>query len=1421
MTPFHRRLKAAHRLGKGALAAVALALASASQAALIDLASSPLVVSNLNSVKPNILFILDDSGSMDWDYAPDYVGENNSSGQNCRATGAGLDAATYSGTFTASCCTNPVDSQTCMDISRGTTFGTQRGHPPFMAAPFNGMAYNPATRYLPPANANGTERPSMTSAETTGWTLVPYDQFGVQSTTKVNLISGFPDTAWCSTTDNTDCVRNSNYVLPGRIGSTDYTVFSAVVATGTGRVATGAPDAATLQSSTFGPYYYQIIPGEFCDGPNLRNCQQGQSATFNVPAPVRWCNSDANARAGTPAAGSCQATRTSTYSHVRYPTKFAIAGTLAVPAKTNSITLSLSCSSGTVGIGSLVVNGVDLFRGTATGLTNSASTLAGAVRTRVNAGTAVTGYSATGSSTNFTLNAPASAGNLTVSATLTRQGGSATTCTYSLSQTPTFSGYAAPTVGTFGGSFERVDIVPSRTTYPKANTRTDCAATTSCSYDEEMTNFANWYAYYHTRMQSMKSSVSRAFSAVGDNRRVGYATLNRNVSGDWVNVNTFSGTHKTNWFNQMVKANPGSSTPLRTRLAEAGRYFGGRLSGSMVEPMQYSCQKNYTLLSTDGYWNESGTPVQLDGSTAIGDQDASLTGAERDGVPVANTLADVASYYFRTDSRTTTNCTGALSLDVCGTSTDPNVPSEKQVMRTFTLGLGIDGFMQFTQDYLSATSGDFWAVKTGQTPNTAAGICSWQTSGNCTWPPPSNNTQTNVDDLWHAAVNGGGTYFSARDPITLYTGLYNALSAIDVVESSTAAATTSNPNITAGDNQIFVSSFRSGEWTGEVQGKRIDVTTGDVLTSTAQDWSASALLDANTSRSIYVFAASETTKLKPFNWTSLTSSEKAWFQTSHITATGRALSQFCGIGAYCLSAALQTAAAGEQLVNFLAGQRTNEGALADATKAFRQRASLLGDVVNSEAVFVGAPSLAFNDTGYAAYRSAQAARGKMVYIGANDGMLHALNAETGQEAWAYIPTAVLPNLYRLADKEYSSKHQYYVDATATVQDAYLGSQWRTVLVGGLGAGGRAYYALDVTDPTAPKALWEFTNNNLGFTFGKAEIGKLEDGTWVAIVASGYNNVSPGDGKGYLFVLRLADGALLRTIDTGQGTTSDPAGLAHIQAWYDNGESDATIRRVYGGDNLGNVWRFDVNNNVGAAGYDAQRLATLRSATGTVQPVTSRPELGQVGSYVMVFVGTGRYLGASDLPDTSPQSIYGIKDRMNNLDFGNPRDTANAFVRQTLSVGACPANATTCTAAESVRLVTNPLPVNLASNGGWMVDLPVASERVNTDPILALGTLIVTSNIITSGDVCKVGGSSWINFIDYATGASVVTAQGVAGVFLSNGIGSRSTVGLLPSGQLRSYTTVSNRPRGPEINSPPYNASSGGTRRHSWRDLGGN
>jgi len=1250
-------------------------LSLSAQAAKTDISNLPMVVATPNTVQPNLMFVLDDSGSMGFDFMPDHVAGNGTAPANypkqCRSTGGN---AGNSGSFNTTCCQGGDSSNVCLSGS-APNFDNKRAHPPFLSASFNTMAYNPATLYKPPIGANGIAWADMTKGNTSDWTAVPNDAYRQQSTATTNLLTQFPDVMWCTDATQQDCLRNGNYLLPGTVNGKNYTRYYAVSATGEGHKAIGSPSNPSIDAKQkWGPHYYKIVPSEYCTKPDLRNCQVNETATYKYPAPLRWCDS-VNSAAAAVSNGTCQAVRTATYTHARYPTRHLLAG------------------------------------------------------------------------------------------------------------------------GVYPGRFERVDILPGGS-YPKSAARTDCGgdAVTTCNYEQEMTNFANWWAYYRTRMQMMKSSTSHAFGAVGDDYRVGYLSINNAKGNDFLNLKTFSEADKTTWYSRLFGAKPSGATPLRAALHTVGRLYAGARTGTLngstiVDPVQYSCQGNFTLLSTDGFWNETVTLNKLDG-TAMGDQDGNLDRPMKDGNATPNTLADVASYYFRTDLRNGTTVEQCKSgsgtqADVCSNGERGDKP---QKMVTFTLGLGASGYMQYLPGYAGATEGDYHAVATGATASPATGVCSWQGGGQCNWPIPSSNTLTTIDDLWHAAVNGGGSYFSAVDPDSLYTGLTTALAEIEEKSGTSAGASASNPNITANDNQLFVSNFRAPEWTGELSEQRIDPGEGTLTNG----WSAAALLDARASRTIYMFDSVTKTR-KNFEWASLNGAEKAYFEEGKMRENGD-LSQFCNLGAHCIPATDRPAARGEALLNFVRGERINEGPLiraqaTDALKYYRVRKHVLGDIVNSEAVYVQKPQLDLSDAGYTVFKERTANRPGMIYVGANDGMLHAFNASTGQEAWAYVPTAVLPKLYKLADKKYANKHEFFVDSTPVVEDVFVGGQWRSLLIGGLGAGGRAYYAIDVTDPADPKPLWEFSHDNLGYTFGKAEIGKMAGVGWVVLVASGYNNVVPGDGVGRLFVLdaatgrpvsALPDGIKTRAGGADVGSVLTPSGLGHIRTWVDNAYRDSTILRVYGGDALGNLWRFDLTNTIGASGYDAQRLATLKNDAGIAQPVTSRPEVGEVQdtagyNHAMVFVGTGRYMGVSDINDRTVQSIYGIKDRLSDADFYDPRNPANAFVKQTLTDSTCPKDSGICTLGARTRSNNSPLPVDLAVNNGWYVDLPQTLERVNTDPVLVQGVLAVTSNVVDASGVCTVGGSSWLNYFDYRSGKAPENTNNVVSIFLGEALATRPTV----------------------------------------------
>ena len=381
---------------------------------------------------------------------------------------------------------------------------------------------------------------------------------------------------------------------------------------------------------------------------------------------------------------------------------------------------------------------------------------------------------------------------------------------------------------------------------------------------------------------------------------------------------------------------------------------------------------------------------------------------------------------------------------------------------------------------------------------------------------------------------------------------------------------------------------------------------------------------------------------------------------------------------------------------------------------------------------------------------------------------------------------------------------------------YFGGAWHTILVGGMNAGGKGYYALDVTDPTLPPTvLWEFTDSTIGYTFGNPIITKLKDGTWVVLVTSGYNN---SDGVGRLYILNAQTGALIRTISTGVGSAGTPSGLAKIAAWADNAMYDNTALRVYGGDMLGNMWRFDINGDIGATGYDAQLLVTLKDTSSSGQPITSKPELGLCGASPIVFVGTGSYLGMSDLASTQQQSFYAIKDDLGSGTMSTPRLTGSGFVQQveTELTGGCPSGtpASVCSAGQVARTSTTTA-VTFPTANGWFLDFPTTGERANTDPTLAAGTVAFNTNVPESS-ACTIGGYSYQYFLDYCTGAPVATANNVASVRIGNAIATRIVLVKLPNNTIVGLTRLGD---GTTLTTkPPIGNSGQGVRRISWREL---
>lgn len=1283
-------MKSQHWISK--LFCLTLLLPGLLQAEFLDLATMPLQTSGSSDVKPNLMFVLDNSGSMAWDYAPDWA---NSSSDWL-----------------------------------------------FANADYNTQYYNPEVQYTPPLNYLG-----VTMSNQTTFNAVP-NEVNDQGQTKN--------------------------------GTTD------------------------LRSSA---YYYAFVPGEYCSTPALTSCVISKTATVAnpYPAPIRWCNSSTAAvrrDLSQNASWRCQKIRNAsttvndtgnTYTNLRQPV--------------STYTLTLNKTSSNASVQSIKINNIELLSGSVSAnVFDNSSNLASYV------------LSAMCRSTNVTGNCKLAGNKVTRSSnvlTIVTTAGEPINTASPIQVTMTGGSFTAQlatdTTNDIPGSMVYVSIVSTTGSYTepgktvKGVDRTDCTSPTTCTYNEEMTNFANWWSYYRTRIQSMKTAASQAFKSLDSRYRVGLVTIN-NASSNYLAIGTFDNGQKQSWYQKLFAVSPNGSTPLRTALASVGRHYAGKKTLGSDDPMQYACQSNFTLLTTDGYWNDTTTPTRINGSS-IGNLDGGTTPRPQfDSSNKSNTLADTTMYYYDTDIRdgTFSNCTGALGSSVCGTVSD----YPKQNMLTLTLGLGIDGTLVYTDDYKTQTSGNFKEL----------------TNGTKNWPDPTvNEDGTRIDDLWHAAVNAGGTYYSASNPKLLRDSLAKGLSEIKSLQGAAAAAAASSLAPTNGDNFQYVASYQSVKWIGNLEARTVNVTS--LQTSETAVWCAenvasqscttpavsyvgpdgnlyckttnsnqtdcdsakgslgSALTFSEPASCYVQIASSCTGKLR-----SQLGSRNIYFNgnnamvpftagnlpAQHVTALSNgylALSQMQGL--QTTDPKTTDANKVAKLVDYLKGNKTYEDTSINTVsdnRLFRERQAVLGDISQSRPAYFKTSNAGYLDANYKTYKNNTSTRTPAVYVGANDGMLHAFNATTGFEMWAFIPTPVIPNLANLADKEYGANyHTNYVNGSPVVADicvsACSGSNavWKTILVSGLNGGGRGYFAIDVTTPEAPVLLWEFyaqasgTNSNLGYTFGNPVVTKMQDGRWVVLVSSGYNNgtyarklsdgsyvnnTPAGDGAGYLYVLDANTGSILKTLSTGEGSAGQPSGLAKISAYADQMFENNTAVNVYGGDLNGNIWRFNINTGA------VTKIATLQDASRTPQKITTQPELGKIDSNVVVMVGTGKFLELSDLTNMPFNSAYTFKD--NGQSAAINRDQ---LVLQTMG---------------GDRKVTSTGTVNFNTGYGWVLDFP-AGERVNLDPLLLNGALMMPT-MVPSSEACSGAGYGWFNFFDYKKGGSLLSSGVVSERMITPAVG---------------------------------------------------
>jgi type IV pilus assembly protein PilY1 len=621
------------------------------------------------------------------------------------------------------------------------------------------------------------------------------------------------------------------------------------------------------------------------------------------------------------------------------------------------------------------------------------------------------------------------------------------------------------------------------------------------------------------------------------------------------------------------------------------------------------------------------------------------------------------------------------------------------------------------------------------------------------------NGLPNVQTEWDEDGDGNpDNYFLVTNALNLGAQLESAFDEILARNGSASSASVNSGSISS-ETRLYQAKFNSEGWSGQLLAFAVNQ---DGSLDPTEEWDASKEIPDPNSRTIITVNSDGTTAV-PFRW------------TNDLDATRKAQLDLASDGF------------GEQRLNYLRGDGTREAQNAPSgLPQFRDRPetpyrNVLGDIVSSAPVFVGRPPFLYPDVlesqPYSAFITDNEDRRQMVYAGANDGMLHAFDAGSGEEQLAFIPGAVFPDLHELTSPSYS--HRFYVDAPPTMGDAFFGGAWHTVLVGGLNKGGKSIYALDITDPDAFSEgnaddvfLWERSaagDDDLGYTYSRPAVVRLHNGKWAAVFGNGYNSVN---GRAVLYIVDIADGSIIRKIDTGVGTGGN--GLSTPALVDLNGDSRVDL--AYAGDLAGNLWKFRLNDNNPAtvdnedpndwdvaykAGTTNLPLFSAVDGSGVAQPITSRPEVGRGpnGAGTMVLFGTGRYLGVADKTPTQTQTFYGIRDPNTTLD--SDRVSGRVELTQQQIVAEEPVTFTDpdgATVSASVRVTTS----NVVTNRGWYLDLlqpPVPGtfqgEMQVSDSILRTGRIIFTT-LIPDPDPCSPGGTSWLMELDALSGARLTS-----------------------------------------------------------------
>jgi type IV pilus assembly protein PilY1 len=747
----------------------------------------------------------------------------------------------------------------------------------------------------------------------------------------------------------------------------------------------------------------------------------------------------------------------------------------------------------------------------------------------------------------------------------------------------------------------------------------------------------------------------------------------------------------------------------------------------------------------------------------------------------------IAKYTYQVNSN------GTLTVNM---SSDYAAGGIIQHMGYVISGTQSDGVYLEVRDADTAVSGDVnYYLDTGtRVPNSSNNTTALPLVASRTFTPGSTGAAGLLKDpLWYAAKWGGfndrngnnkpdiraewtsaadtatdpdpDNYFLVTNALGLRAQLDKAFSDILASLSSSASAAASTGAFVPGTTQVVQARFRTSDWSGELIGYQLlsSGAIGQVI------WNSAEQVPTPANRKLYTLNISSSTATGgvPFVWGSLSAAQRTALQAGTPQAT---------------------AAAAQLRLNYLRGDQSQEKRYTGGI--FRNRTNgVLGDIINSNPQYVGTDSrikvVPESLSGsYETYRAALR-RPDMVYAGGNDGMLHGFCADNcgtgvnrGQELIGYVPNFLLSSLYLLTQPEYT--HRYYVDGVSKASDVRIGNSWKTVVVGSAGAGGKGLFALDVTAPGSfdgTKVLWEFTpasetaaglsGQDLGYTIGSPQIALVNSvSNSVAIFTSGFDSTS---GRVSVYVVDIGSGAVVRRI---QLPTS--AGLSVTAPALLDSNNDGITDYVYVGDSNGQLWRVDLTSSVvdnWNVGLGGSPLLTARNAAGGVQPMTAAPLVGtpDTEGNVMVYIGTGRYLGVTDKTDTTIQAFYGVKDKwlktINNFTTVTRADLQEQTI---LTEG----NAGDLVGGQRVTFdyrITSANDVSKTKDG-WYLTLTspgtpsVKGERVTTQAQIS-GNKVIFVTTIPPVDTCEFGGSSWLMELNITDGKKFDTA-----IFDTNGDG---------------------------------------------------